>query len=45
MLKFLGPFKKYECSDRGGDSGYLKNMRKCTRGGDLPRVYVSLYLF
>ena len=43
MLKFLGPFKKYVPSDGEGERGYSTNVRKRTRGGNLPRVHVSLY--
>ena len=45
MLKFLGPFEKYARSDRGGERGYSKNVQNIQWEGDLPRVYVSLYLF
>ena len=31
--------------DGGAERGYSKNVQKRTRGGELPRVYVSLYLF
>ena len=45
MLKFLGPFKRYVRSDGGRERGYSTNVRKRTRGGGLPRVYVRLYFF
>ena len=44
MLQFLRTFKKYVFFD-GGDRGYSRNVRKRTRVGGLPRVYVSLYFF